>query len=236
MKNITLQVYAFNDLSEEAKQNAYEEWRSGAANMSYGWSGENRDVLDFIAKETGINVRDWQYDTCSYHYSLDAAELERLTHPEAIYECNSDMDELYGIRAAKVALKIYYQLTEQRIVYGFEKGDKKKISITWLRYGSRFTKKRLSAFKAVEQCFTGYCASDTFSRTLWNSIAKNGHNDNYSFKDHLEAAFDKLFHEFSEDMAYSESYDYFADSEAHNYDYLADGSIFEIPTEALEVA
>jgi len=236
MKNITLQVFSFDDLSENAKQKAYEEWRSATNDISYDWTRENREILDFISEEAGINVRDWQYDTCNYHYSLDDIELERITHPEGVHEYKANMDELTGIRAAKIALNLYYQLTEERVVYGFGMGDKKNKVKTFLRYSHSLAKNRLSAFKSVEQCFTGYCLSETFSQALWDSVANNGHNDNYSFKDHLKAAFDKLFHAFSEDMAYSESYDYFTDSECYNYDYLADGSMFEVPIEALEAA
>lgn len=232
MQNVTLKAFDFDELSHAAKQNAYENWKAAMDNKEPMLYEDNQTILDCISEELGININDWRYDADSWDYSVNPRDAERYTHLKALNTANANMNEVTGIRAAKFALKAYYQLTEASIVYGFTKGTDRNISRTWLAHSSHLDKKRVSAFKSVEECFTGYCFSSTFTRGLWNSVAINGAKDSFSFIDHLEAALHALFREFAEDMAYHESYECFVYEDAYASEYLADGSVFDMPAES----
>lgn len=229
MRTITTTVFGYDELSEDAKESAYDNWHTNVMQHSYAWGSENAAILDAIKEATGVEVNDWRYDTCNYRYSL--CDIEPITHPEGYHAFDSNMDELVGVRAAKVALAIYYQLTEQRIVYGFNAHTNKKVKST-TQYMSHIGKMRRSSFMEVDRCFTGYCFSETFSSELWNSIAKNGHSDAYSVGDHLKAAFDKLFQDFVDDAAHAETREHFEDCDAYEVEYFEDGEVCHIHEDA----
>ena len=222
MRDIVIKVFGFDELSQEAQTKAHEIWVENSSQHDYGWSSENEAVLDAIAAATGVKVSDWMYNTCDYRYSID--NIEQITHPDGYYANDGNMDELVGLRAAKVALALYYQLTEQRIVYGFEKDTNETVKST-LNYCSRLVKMRHSKFMKVDECFTGYCFSEVFTSALWASIAENGNCGFYSVRDHLQAAFNKLFQGFTEDMAYQETTEYFTDGPAYEVEYFKDGGV-----------
>lgn len=224
MRTIITKVYGYDELSAEAKEAAFNEWQSNASQHYYAWGPENEDILKAIYAATGVSLSDWQYDDYNYHYSLN--DIEKITHPEGYYAFDGNMDELCGVRAAKVALALYYQLTEQRTIYGFYSSNDRKAKST-SNYSSIFRKTRRSAFMTVNPCFTGYCLSNTFADALWESIAKNGHSDAYGVTDHLKAAFDKLFQAFVDDRAHEQTLEYFTNGPAYEVEYLESGEIYQ---------
>lgn len=64
MKEITIRLYDYDELSDEAKKTALEEWRS--KNVEHFWGDEVRDTLKKLEEEFGIEVYGWEYGTCSY--------------------------------------------------------------------------------------------------------------------------------------------------------------------------
>ena len=73
MKEITIRLYDYDELSPEAKKRALDEWRS--ANIEHFWGREAEDTLKKLQKELGINVTKWEY-TPTYHDS----GVIRFTH------------------------------------------------------------------------------------------------------------------------------------------------------------
>lgn len=73
MKEITIRLYDYDELSPEAKKRALEEWRSG--NVEHFWAREVYDTLEKLQKELGISVPQWEY-TRLYHDS----GVIRFTH------------------------------------------------------------------------------------------------------------------------------------------------------------
>lgn len=64
MKEITLKLYEYDELSDEAKKKALEDWRSPDA--GHQWDGEIRDTLKALEKELDIEVFRWSYDSCGH--------------------------------------------------------------------------------------------------------------------------------------------------------------------------
>lgn len=73
MKEITIRLYDYDELSPEAKKRALEEWRSG--DVEHFWGREVYDTLEKLQKELGISVTQWEY-TPTYHDS----GVIRFTH------------------------------------------------------------------------------------------------------------------------------------------------------------
>ena len=59
MKEITIRLYDYDELSPEAKERALEEWRS--EDVEHFWGREVEDTLDKLQKELGIAVSRWEY-------------------------------------------------------------------------------------------------------------------------------------------------------------------------------
>ncbi len=64
MKDVTVRLYDYDELSDEAKKRAYEEWLSHE--HEHLFADEVRYTLKKLAEELGIEVSRWSYDSCSY--------------------------------------------------------------------------------------------------------------------------------------------------------------------------
>ena len=64
MKEITVRLFDYDELSDEAKKKAHEDWLSQG--HEHFWGGEVRDTLKRLEEEFGIEVTRWSYDSCSY--------------------------------------------------------------------------------------------------------------------------------------------------------------------------
>lgn len=64
MKEITVRLFDYDELSDEAKKKAHEDWLSQG--HEHFWGGEVRDTLKKLEEEFGIEVTRWSYDSCSY--------------------------------------------------------------------------------------------------------------------------------------------------------------------------
>ena len=59
MKEITIRLYDYDELSPEAKELALEEWRS--SDVEHFWSRDVKNTLDKLQEELGIEVSRWEY-------------------------------------------------------------------------------------------------------------------------------------------------------------------------------
>lgn len=59
MKEITIRLYDYDELSPEAKKRALDEWRS--ADIEHFWGREVYDTLKELQEELGIEVSRWEY-------------------------------------------------------------------------------------------------------------------------------------------------------------------------------
>lgn len=86
MKEITIKLYDYDELSSEAKGRALEEWRSG--DVEHFWGSEVGDTFVKLQKELGIEVSRWEYSP----YSHDSGVIRFTNY-------NDDQLALAGRRA-----------------------------------------------------------------------------------------------------------------------------------------
>ena len=65
-------VYAYDELSEKAKEFAYDRWYES---QEFGWSREYRDTMRKFCDTFGIKLRDWSVDTFSYNFSMQSINI-----------------------------------------------------------------------------------------------------------------------------------------------------------------
>ena len=68
MKEITIRLYDYDELSPEAKELALEEWRS--SDVEHFWSRDVKNTLGKLQEELGIEVSRWEYSTYSHDYGV----------------------------------------------------------------------------------------------------------------------------------------------------------------------
>lgn len=86
MKEMTIRLYDYDELSEEAKKAALEEWESEGVEHFCG--GEIKDTLEGLEKELGIEVTRWEYS--SYSHDIGVIRFK---------DYSDDQLALSGIRA-----------------------------------------------------------------------------------------------------------------------------------------
>lgn len=64
MKEVTIKLYQFDELSDEAKRKAHENWLS--KRHGHFWFAEVVNTLEKLEEELGIKVTKWQYDSCGH--------------------------------------------------------------------------------------------------------------------------------------------------------------------------
>jgi len=98
-KDITIQVFKFNELSESAKENAREWWRNG---IEFSWSDESKDSIRAFCAQFGIKLLDWsigpfypisyklsEYDNSNFR-GIKLSQFERENYPTG-YCLDADM-------------------------------------------------------------------------------------------------------------------------------------------------
>ena len=74
MRKAKVDVFAFDELSEEARERAHRDWVSKG--MPYCWDAEARDTIKAFEREFGVEVRNWQYSSCGYDFDLRTGSIE----------------------------------------------------------------------------------------------------------------------------------------------------------------
>ena len=70
MRQETIDIFRFEELSEDAKEKARQWYRQG---MEYHWMDESRESIERFCEEFGVTLRDWEVSTWRpFHYSTDA--------------------------------------------------------------------------------------------------------------------------------------------------------------------
>lgn len=67
MKTVTVETFSFDELSDEAKERALEDWNR---DDPYSWDREFRDTLKAFEDEFGVKVERWEYSPSGYDFTL----------------------------------------------------------------------------------------------------------------------------------------------------------------------
>ncbi len=93
----TYTLYRITELSEEAKEKAYNQWLCNG--YFYGWTNENRQTLDTFCERFGIVCRNWRYDACNYSYDYRSRQEDCIDSLSgwrlATYLMNNHWNDLY---------------------------------------------------------------------------------------------------------------------------------------------
>lgn len=78
MRTETITIYSYSELSEEAKERAYDEWTP-----YYAFEADNRRTLEAFCDAFGIEVTEYLYDAYHYVFYWDAdPEIKEIRKPE----------------------------------------------------------------------------------------------------------------------------------------------------------
>ncbi len=218
MRTIEIAVYNYDELTDGAKDTAFEQWEGKVANFGYSWDDEVANIIKHIESKTPIKCEGLSYDTQSFDYRLGVS---------GYHGKDDDKYHVTGLRAAKIALAMYYDITHENQFFCRSENKWRGVSFEYHseKYLNLPVKKRRSAFFKNHECFTGYCDSEVFSLALWDSIRVNTKHD-YTVLDHFEVAFDKMFKSVVSDYEALQSREYFEDIEADQYEYTEDGELY----------
>jgi len=93
----TYTLYRITELSEEAKEKAYNQWLCNG--YFYGWTHENRQTLDTFCERFGIVCRNWRYDACNYSYDYRSRQKDCIDSLSGwrlmAYLMNNHWNDLY---------------------------------------------------------------------------------------------------------------------------------------------
>ena len=227
MKDSQSKLFSFDELSEQAQILAYINWSIEHEFDECENNGYIQNIIDHIDGATGVSLQGWEYDSVGYRYEID--DLEMVMRPEFdsynLEEYAAVAAEPRDMRAAKIALKVYYNLLEKNVSFG------KVVSMNGqAQYGyyedselSLTERSRRSEFTKLNSCFTGHWLSKIFSDALINSVRQNYTNAQYTVLDHLTNAYDVFFRRASIEYKKQSSFDHFAATTDKTKKYLASG-------------
>ena len=204
MKTYTIQTYLFNELSEEAKQNAYERDRHNIDGESY--NADFRATLEEFEKAFNIVVKRYSVDSC--HYTFDFRESEP-----------TNADEISDpLRLAAFVWNNYAERIQKGKFYStvgrYENG----------RY--TFKNRRSKIFKSWENCpLTGcFCDMDILAPVI-DCLTYNKKYE--TFDDLITDCLNRFFETWRDCLEYSESFDFYeGEAEANEWEYYEDGTRF----------
>lgn len=94
MKTKTINVFEYNELSDEAKENAYSNWLKHA---DFGWNEEYRNSLKHFDKSfTCIKLTSWSVDDSNYNFKL--YETNDIYTPEGVIIDKNTLHEIANMK------------------------------------------------------------------------------------------------------------------------------------------
>jgi len=73
MRDATVKVFTYDELSDEAKERALNKW---CESEEHHWGQEVRDTIEAFEKEFGVDITDWSYSPYSHRFSVSMARID----------------------------------------------------------------------------------------------------------------------------------------------------------------
>lgn len=73
METVKVNIYSFDELSDEAKERAHSDWQR---DDTYNWDSEVRDTLKKFEESFGVRVRNWEFSPHSYSFHCDTGAID----------------------------------------------------------------------------------------------------------------------------------------------------------------
>jgi hypothetical protein len=201
MRTKTVTLYKFAELSETAKQKAYDNWLAGDRNNP--WANENINTLFAFKKIFPITLG--HNDLTQFSFAGDD-EIEQLRGQRlANYIWNNYKSQIYKGR--------YYSTSMKKI-----KVDKEHPA------GLTYTK-RYSRIQLDNCCvLTGYCMDDEILNPIYTFLNKP--DENITFGELMQKCIDNFKDAVEKDDEYSYSMEFFMDeAEANDYEFTENGEL-----------
>lgn len=209
MKEVVVNVYEVNELSQQAQEKAYGEWLQSYGS-DYGWTTENEATLKAFQAIFPVYVTYFQYDEYRGYVRFTFAEDENI-------------ENLCGIRLATYIYNNYYdRITKGRYYSLWSKTEKNE-------HGNAKLKCRHSKvlFEKYDCALTGYYIDNAILSPLFDFL-KNP-NPYTTFRELMEICFQSWAKFCSEDYSHAISFECFLDEASNNgYEYYEDGSRFMV--------
>jgi hypothetical protein len=205
MREETVKLFKIGELSDEAKEHAYEEWLGHGD--TYFWASENEATLKAFCERWPVNVAGWSYG--GQGDSVVWAFAEPYDWPNA----DEGLQDMRGIRLYKYIVNNYwYDLFERKTIW-----SKGGISIN--------SKSRKSRCQWQDFLPTGYCMdydiTDPIRKFLKNP---DKHTTFYSL---MEDCLNSWLSSCTKDYEHSLSLEYFIEhAEANDYEYTEEGDMW----------
>jgi len=197
MREETIKIYTINELSETARQTAYEKWLSGQD--YFFWGDENKNSLDAFLEIFDITVSDWKVSSCYYDFNFSS-------------NYDDDINSLSGIRLMK-----WLWNNHKTDIYKPKYLSKNGV-------GSKNYISGHSKIQIESSCpMTGYCMDNSLFYPILQFFNKP--EKHITLEDLLRDCIDSFFADYQKDMEYSESMEAFKeDCEGNEIEFTEDGS------------
>jgi len=215
----TFKSYSIDELSEEAKEHAYNKWRN---DDYYIWGDEVKATLNEFCRIFDIKMIDWSYDSCNYNYRF-RVENDTLDNNES---------NLHGIRLATYIWNNYAKYIAKGKYYSlWSKTEKSERNPNMGKLKNRHSK----VMSEMDNCpLTGVCYDCDILEPIIDCLTYKRMFDSY--EDLIEQCLKDFFSACREECEWCESMEYFIDeAQANNYEYDVDGRAFYLPREFQEV-
>lgn len=191
----TRTLYTFDELSDEAKERAYQNW-----SPEYFWHDDNVKSLNAFCDALNIRLQSYSYG-------------DRGSHVSADFNIDTNAEELTGLRLRTwIINNIFPNITKGKY-YG-------KLSGTYpnMKHVKRYSRIQ----RDYDFALTGYCMDETLTRPLFEFVDKP--TNGTTLEDILEDCLESWRIAAEKDFEYSQSFEAFAEhAEANEYEYTEEG-------------
>ena len=201
MKTITLQLYTFDELSEEVQKEIIERerWNVMEQCMS-AYGSDYRESLKAFEKLTNTRSYSWSVDYCNYSFRFN-----HIDNP--IFECPVDYDK--DIYAEDLYGKLLFRYINNNIIPHITQDQYYSTSGKCIDGKYTYKHRRSRVIKSLDDCpLTGMC----YDYYLLEPIIKYyktwcSYPDNFSLTNLIEQCYESFF------KCWHEEYRYWADDE-----------------------
>ena len=204
MKTYTIKTYLFDELSEEAKRNAYERDRHNIDGEYY--NSDFRATLEEFEKAFNIIVKNYSVE--SYRYTFDFRESEP-TNADEITDPLRLATFIWNNYADRIQKGQFYSTVGR-----YENG----------RY--TFKNRRSKITKTWDECpLTGCCFDMDILAPVIDCLTYKTQYE--TFDDLITDCLNRFFETWRSCLEYSESFDFYeGEAEANEWEYYEDGTKF----------
>lgn len=205
-ETIIKNIYKFEELSEEAQENAYSSWLDG---FEYFWSKENSDSLKVFCDLFNIKLKNWSYGGNNSFVDWE-------------FNLEDEIRTLSGFRLAKYIWNNF----KKDIFKGkyFSLQSKKDMNPHYKNYGVYKSRHSRIMLESMNCILTGYCTDDDILKPIYDFLDKPS---NVDFEYLIQDCINSWLSAVNSDYEYQQSLEAFKDSiDTNDYEFNEDGSLY----------